>query len=366
MTAESAPHGALQSGLLLKLLAVIALVVAVVSAIVWLSVDYFALRYFTDLLDTYQVPKKDEVIDMFLSSAHRGLAWGALLSLAGGLAVGFGLIRMVLGPLYQMIRITRRISAGDFSARAPVSAQDEVGELGRAFNAMTNNLQRIEDLRKRMVVDIAHELRSPLTNIRGYLEALSTGVMEPTQQTIEALHDETRRLSNLTEDLMRLSAADAARLTLRRTSADPRLTLMQTLQLFKTHFADKDITVEPPAEGATGEIAVDVEKLQQIFQNVLDNAWRYTPRGGRLKIAIERASRGIRVTLANTGDPIAQEHLPLMFERFYRLDAARSRESGGGAGIGLSIVKELVEAHGGEVRAESAAGENRIWFTLPG
>ena len=350
--------------LLPKLLAVIACMIALGIAIVWLSIDYFALDYFSALLEKYDVPKRAEVMDMFLTSSHRGLLWASLASLVASLAAGYVLIKMILGPLYQMILVTRRVSAGDYTPRIQVSSKDEIGELGKAFNTMTDNLQRIEELRKRMVIDLAHELRAPLTNMRGYLEALSSGVLAATPQTIESLKEETLRLGNLTEDLMRLSVADSARLTLKKEGIDLQDIIVHSLKFYDAHFAQKSIAVKTQFPGASEKISADSEKLQQIVQNILDNAWRYTPRGGAVRISIGRFGGMLKVVVANTGEPLGAEHLSLIFERFYRIDRARSRELGG-ADIGLAIVKELVEAHGGRVGAESTEGENRIWFSLP-
>ncbi len=352
------------SRLLTKLLAVIAVVIVLGTAGVWASIDYFAADYFADLLEKYHVPKKDEVMKMFLDAAHGGLVWASFLSLALGLVLSFLLIRMILGPLYQMISITRKVASGDYTPRVLISSEDEIGELGRSFNAMTDNLQRIEELRKKMMVDVAHELRAPLTNIRGYLEALSTGVMPYTPGVIESLNEEALRLGNLTEDLMRLSVADAARLTMRKKPVDLRVLVNQSVQLCETHFSDKHITVEIQVDDAGDAVPADSEKLAQVIQNILDNAWRYAEPGGRLRITAERSTGGLRIVFSNTGEPIGDEHLALIFERFYRVDPSRSRLVGG-AGIGLAIVKELIEAHGGQVGAESAEGENRIWFSVP-
>ena len=347
-----------------KLLGVIALVIVLATFIVWVSIDYFAIDYFASLLDKYKVPKKNEVLEMFLEAAHRGLMWASLGALVLGLFLGFLVIRMILSPLYQMIGITGKIAHGDYTPRVRIASRDEIGELGAAFNAMTDNLQRIEQLRKKMVVDVAHELRGPLTNIRGYLEALSNGVLPPTSKIVEALHEETLRLGNLSEDLMRLSVADAARLTLRRESIDLRELLARSLNLFQAQFVDKAITVETPFSGSQDPVDADSEKLAQVVQNLLDNAWRYTPRGGQVRVSVEYPPKSAKVIVANTGEAISAEDLSLIFERFYRIDKSRSRKHGG-AGIGLAIVKELIEAHGGQVGAESATGENRIWFTLP-
>lgn len=352
------------SQLLIRLVGVVALTIACATVVGWLSIEFFAADYFASLLDRYQVPKKKEVLDMFLEAAHRGLLWAALLSLVAGLTLGFLLVRRLLGPLYQMIAISRQISRGDYTARVHIARQDEVGELGAAFNAMIDNLQRIEQLRKKMVVDIAHQLRAPLTNIRGYIEALTNQTLTPTPNVLSLLHEETLRLGNLTEDLMRLSVADAARWTLRREAMDLRELLAHTLALYKNQFADKSIAVETRSSGPASKISADSEKLAQVLQNLLDNAWRYTPNGGRVRISIDTLPHSVKAEVANTGEPIAETDLPLIFERFYRIDKARSRNHGG-AGIGLAIVKELVEAHGGKTGAESADGENRIWFSLP-
>ncbi|MEJ7668588.1 MAG: ATP-binding protein [Casimicrobiaceae bacterium] len=361
---KALPPRLLFSRLSTKLLGAVALVIVVATFIVWVAIDFFALEYFADLLDKYKVPKKNEVLKMFLEAAHRGLIWASLGALILGLALSVLLIRMILGPLYQMIGITGKIAHGDYTPRIRITSRDEIGELGAAFNAMTDNLQRIEQLRKKMVIDVAHELRGPLTNIRGYLEALSNGVLPATSKIVEALHEETLRLGNLSDDLMRLSVADAARLTLRREPIDLRQLLAHSLNLFQTQFADKAITVETQFSEARDPVDADSEKLAQVAQNLLDNAWRYTPREGHVRVSVARAPKAVKMVVANTGEAISGEDLSLIFERFYRIDKSRSREHGG-AGIGLAIVKELIEAHGGQVGAESAAGENRIWFTLP-
>ena len=353
-----------RGSLLAKLLGVISLVIALVTAIVWASIDFFVFDYVGLLLDEYQVPKKQEVLEMFLGAAHRGLIAAGLISLALGLAAGYLLIAMILKPLYQMIAVTRQVAHGDLTSHVTADSEDEIGELGKAFNSMTDNLQRIEKLRRQMVIDVAHELRSPLTNIRGYLEALGSGVMPFTPKIIDSLHEETLRLGNLTDDLMRLSAADAARLTLRKEPVDLGELVGHSLNLFRTRFEEKSIAVDTEFKAEGQKIAADPEKLAQVVQNILDNAWRYTPRGGHVRITIERTPGALKTTCANTGDPISEPDLSLIYERFYRIEKSRSREHGG-AGIGLAIAKEMVAAHGGVVGAESADGENRIWFSLP-
>lgn len=358
-----APNG-LFSRLLTKLLGVIALALLLATVIVWASIDFFAFEHFSGLLDKYQVPDKNEVLDMFLEAAHRGVVLAGLGALALGLGASFLLIRLILSPLYQMIGVTRNIAQGDYSPRVQIVSRDEIGALGASINAMTDNLQRIEQLRKKMVVDVAHELRGPLTNVRGYLEALSNGVLPPSRTVVDALHEESLRLSNLADDLLRLSVADGARSTLRREAIDLRELVLRSLEPFKARFDEKGIAVDIQEVRAIEPVHADGEKIPQVLQNLLDNAVRYTPRGGRVRLLVERNSERSKVTVSSTGEPISDANLALIFERFYRIDKSRSREHGG-AGIGLAIVKELIEAHGGKVGAERRAGENRIWFTLP-
>lgn len=354
----------MSSPLALKFVGVKAVGIVSALAIVWLSIDLFAMDYFASLLDEYHIPQKQEILRMFLHSAHRSILWSGLVACVLLLFIGFLLVRSILTPLHQMIAVTAKVARGDFSSRVLILPDDEVGELGRTFNAMADNLERTEQLRKKMVVDVAHELRAPLTNIRGYLEALRDGVIEPGSKIVELLHDETLRLGNLSEDLMRLSVADSARLTLDRETIDLREFLPHALKLFEAQFAEKRISTQTRIASGAELVFADTEKLAQIMQNLLHNAWQYTAREGRVRITIDRAGDAVKFVVANTGEPIAQEDLSLIFERFYRVDRSRSRVHGG-AGIGLAIVKDLVEAHGGHTGAESTAGENRIWFVLP-
>jgi len=362
MTSHNPP---MRTSLVVKFICVKALGILVAMSIVWLSIDIFAVNYFASMLDTYQIPHKQELLGMFLQSAHRYLVWGGLVALTIALSVGFFFVQMILKPLRQMLGVTVKIAKGDFRSRVQILSDDEVGELGRTFNAMTDNLERTEQLRKKMVIDVAHELRAPLTNIRGYLEAMNDGVVQPDSKMIDLLHEETLRLGNLSEDLMRLSVVDSARLTLEREMIDLREFLPHCLKLFETQFAERGITTETRIADGAERIFADAEKLAQIMQNLLDNACKFASPEGHVRVAVERAADSVKIVVANTGEKIANEELTLIFERFYRVDKSRSRERGG-AGIGLAIVKDLVESHGGQVGADSSVGENRIWFALPG
>jgi two-component system, OmpR family, sensor histidine kinase BaeS len=353
----------MKSLLLRKLLLIVVLVIALAMIIVWLAIDLFAADYFSFLMEKYNLPK-DEVQHIFLDAAHRYIIWAALVSLTLAALLSFLLIRRILNPLYQMGMITGKIAQGDHTMRVTVTSSDEVGELAKSFNRMTDSLERFERMREDMVANVAHELRAPLTNMRGYLEALSNGVLPPSQKTFEMLHEETLRLSALTEDLLLLSKADAARSSLNSKRFDLQECITQALGLFHAQFDAKEITVETQFPDGAVEVIADHDKIGQVVRNLLQNSLQYTPRGGRVRVIIERRPGWVRATFGNTGDGISEEDLPFIFERFYRAEKSRSREYGG-AGIGLAIVKELVEAHGGKTGAESSTEETRIWFELP-
>jgi|SRR5215213_3149610 len=353
----------MRSRLLWKFLAIIIIVIGVALADVWVAIDYLAADYYKFLMDKYGI-KSPEVINAFTDSAHRYLAWANLAAMASAAGLGFLLLRRVLSPLAKMTDATEKIAEGDYTARVNISSRDELSRLGKSFNRMADSLQRTEQLRKMMVTDIAHELRSPLTNMRGYLEALSDGVLPPSAKTFELLSEETLRLIRLSEDLLLLAKADDARASLDRQNISLQELINQTVDLLHSQFLAKDITVETRFSREADQVFADGDKLVQVVRNLLQNAWQYTPRGGKVEVRTEREGDRVRVAFSNTSEGIAPEHLPFIFERFYRGELSRSREHGG-AGIGLAIVKELVEAHGGQVAAESSPGQTRIWFALP-
>lgn len=301
---------------------------------------------------------------MFIHSVHRYLIWASLAALGLATTLSFLLLKRVLDPLMQMIEITQKIAQGDFSARVPIRSQDEIGRLARAFNQMAESLKKIEQLRKTMVLDVAHELRTPLTNMKGYLEALLDGVLPPSGENLELLQEDTLRLVRLVEDLLLLAQADTARATLHKREIKIAELVSQVLESFLPQFRAKKIRVETYFPGGVSPSLADSDKLAQVISNLLQNAWQYTPPGGTARISAEPFAAGIRIIFANTGGELAEKDLPFIFERFYRGEKSRSREHGG-AGIGLAIVKELIEAHDGQVGAEIADDETRIWFSLP-
>ncbi|PNU18779.1 hypothetical protein C2E25_15900 [Geothermobacter hydrogeniphilus] len=347
-----------------KLLLINLPVIGVIMLVVWLAIDQLAANYFMVLMDKYMVAPT-ETHRAFLDAIHHYLIWAGLAGLALALLLSYLLTRRVLRPLGQMTRISGEVAAGNFDGRVAVTSADEIGQLGSSFNRMADNLQQLEQLRRNMVSDIAHELRTPLTNLRGYLEALSDEVVPPSKKTFAMLQQEILRLVHLVEDLQQLSRADAARAYLNRQPLSLPEEIGRMLALYRPHFETRDQRVETDFAADTVTVHADRDKLLQAIRNLVDNACKYAPDSSTIRISGVRQADGIRVTFTNSGPPIPAESLPLLFQRFYRADPSRSREAGG-AGIGLAIVKELVEAHGGRVGAESSEGENRIWFELPG
>ncbi len=339
-------------------------VIAIVVLVVWIAIDQLAADYFMTLMNKYDV-SPTETHQMFLAAIHRYLVWASIAGFGLALLLSYLLIRRVLRPLSQMSVISRDYAAGHFGERVQITSADEVGQLGFAFNSMADNLERLEMLRKTMVADVAHELRTPLTNLRGYHEALSDGVIPPNKETFRMLQKEILRLVHLVEDLGQLARADAAKAYLDRREMNLRQAIQQMLNLYRPKFEAKSIELETRFMPGSEVVNADEDKLLQAIRNLIENCWKYTVEGGRVVIVAEKMDTVVKVSFANTGPGISSDDLPYVFERFYRADRSRSRDVGG-AGIGLSIVKELIEAHGGKVGAESSTGQTLFWFSLPG
>ncbi len=349
--------------LLWKLLGINVLVIGSVIVIVWTAIDYLAAGYFMALMEKYNISPTSSQ-QMFVSAVHRYLIWASLAALFLAVVLSFLLMRKVLRPLRQMTTIAQKISTGDYSGQVPLVSGDEVGQLAASFNRMAESLRFIEGLRKTLMIDVAHELRTPLTNIRGYLEALIDGVAAPTKETFELLQEETMRLIHLLEEVLLLAKADAARTDLHKKEVRIEDLILQGLDIFRPQFDSKKIRIETQFGKGADSVLADPDKITQVVTNLFQNACQYTPTGGFVRIYTEQASGEMKIVFANTGGELSQKDLSFIFERFYRGEKSRSRERGG-AGIGLAIVKELIEAHDGHVGAEISDKETRIWFSIP-
>lgn len=268
-------------------------------------------------------------------------------------------------PLSELTAATRGIAAGDYGKRVEVGGTEEIEELGSAFNSLAEGLERNEELRRNMIADVSHELRSPLAVQQGYLEALRDGVMEMNEEALEALLRNNSLLVRLVEDLRQLALLDAGQLELNVSEVDAEDALRDAAALFRQEAQEAGVDVALEVEDGLPPVRADGARLQQVLGNLIRNAILYTPRGGKVTLGAERAGREVTFRVADTGKGISEEDLPHVFDRFYRADRSRSRDTGG-SGLGLSIARALVEAQGGSIRAESEqGGGTTMIFTLP-
>ena len=349
--------------LILKLLAINLVVIAFVVIMVWFSIDTLAAGYFVTLMNKYHI-SPEPAHDMFVSAIHRYLIWSSIAAIMITILLSFIMMRKVLQPLSRMTVTSSEIATGNFNVRVPVNTKDEIGQLALAFNRMAESLDKIEKLRRNLMIDVAHELRTPLTNIRGYLEALNDKVIPPSTETFTLLQDETMRLVRLVEDVLQLARADAAPGNLELETVALRAMIDNSLEVFSREFSKKSISVNVKTMGSITDVQADRKRLARVLRNLAENAVRYSPENRVVEIRLESYNNTIKVTYTNDCEDLSPENMPYLFERFYRGEKSRSREHGG-AGIGLSIVKELIEAHHGKVGAELDAEQIHIWFELP-
>jgi len=280
------------------------------------------------------------------------LVGGGILVLAALTALI--LSKNLLGPIRKLTVGTQALASRKFDARIKVKSKDELGQLAADFNTMAQTLEQYERLRQQWISDIAHELRTPLSILRGEIEALKDGVREVNPNTLDSLYLETRHLSKIVNDLHELSLADAGALSIEKVPVDPVLILRETLGLFKQRFAENQIKIENNLESVpTINIIGDANRLKQLFSNLLENTLRYADAPGTLRIKQEKAGNCLIIFFEDSGPGVPEEAISQLFDRLYRVEKSRNRNQGG-SGLGLSICKSIVHALGGEIRASNA------------
>jgi signal transduction histidine kinase len=306
---------------------------------------------------------RDQAI--FAGSINRSLALAGLAAVIGALLGTVLLSRRILRPVETLTTAVRRMKSGDLNQRVEVRSRDEIGELAQAFNSMSNDLSRVEQLRRNMVNDIAHELRTPLTNIQGQLEAIQDGLAPASPGMLKSLYEEAMLLKQIVDDLQELALAESNQLGLDRTAMSliDQVTLAANSVRSQASRCHIDLNVEVPS--GLPPVYADPKRVGQILRNLLNNAIAHSSAGGVINLRATLRDHEIELTVQDGGTGIAQEHLDNVFERFYRVDTARQRSTGT-AGLGLAIVKQFVELHGGRVWVESAEGRGATFsFTLP-
>ena len=301
-------------------------------------------------LDTVSIP--NSASNTFIRTLGTVTWQSSLLAALFALVIGSLLFRQIISPIRSVTEAAKKIASGDLSHRVPENSSDEVGQMAQTFNQMAASLAYDRQLRRNMTADISHELRTPLSIIQGNLEAMMDGVLPPSLEEIASLHDETMLLSRLIEDLHTLSVAEAGKLELELIDTDILALLRQTVANFQPAAKELDITLATSFPEQCPPLKLDYDRTCQIIQNLISNALRYTPPNGTITIQVRLGSEAVWVDISDTGRGISPDDLPYIFDRFFRGDKSRNRNSGG-SGIGLAIVRQLMQAQGGEVSVKS-------------
>jgi signal transduction histidine kinase len=290
---------------------------------------------------------------------------GGLVAIGIAVILTFLLSRRILSPVRALTKAARKFGKGDFSQRVGYDGKGEMGELSRSFNSMAENLEKNEQLRRNMVADVAHELRTPISNLRGYLEAISDGVLSPNEVTIRSLNEEAVSLTRLVSDLQELSLSDAGKMKMDIQPEDITHIIKDTAKAFQPKADAKGLLVLADPGNELPLVDIDAQRVRQVLNNLLNNAIAHTGKDGSVSITARPDGEKLYISVADTGEGIPAQDLPMIFERFYRVDKSRTRATGG-TGLGLTIAKRIVEAHGGTITAASEQGKGSTFtFSLP-
>lgn len=301
----------------------------------------------------------------YLQRTNEALLMAIGVALVVAMVIGILLARNLTKPLKALTGAAQNIADGQLEQQVDVKSKDEIGQLADSFNRMSREVVRVNQMRRQMTADIAHDLRTPLTVIAGYIESMRDGVLKATPERLDLIYSEIERLQSLVGDLRILSQADSGELPLHLQRLSPNYILKRAASLFKHHADQKKVTLRVEAANELPEINVDEDRMMQILDNLISNALRYTPQGGRITLSAQKVEQEMQITVRDNGSGIAQDELPYIFDRFHRGDKSRHSENGE-SGLGLAIVKALVESHHGKVWAESTPGEGTtIHIGLP-
>ncbi len=308
----------------------------------------------------------------FRSAVNEALAVAALAAVGVAMVTSALVSRQVVAPIKAMMQASSRIAEGHYDQRVVVPGDlardelDELAQLALSFNRMAARLESVEEMRRRLIGDVAHELRTPLTAIKGSMEALIDGVLPPEPQTFQKIHREADRLQRLVEDLQELSRVEAGAYELDLRPHAAADLLAEVVERLGDQYGEKGVALEVEPVDPDLRVMADGQRVGQVLLNLVGNSLQYTPQGGRVRLRALRDGTWVRFEVQDTGIGIPYEHLEHIFDRFYRVDKSRARAAGG-SGIGLTIAKHLVEAHGGRIwaRSEGTGRGSTFIFTLP-
>jgi len=301
----------------------------------------------------------------FQSAVFRSLLFAGGLALLFGILLSYFTSRQLVAPLKRLTKAADRIGHGHLDERVSIRSKDEVGQLANAFNAMADNLNRQETLRKQFSADIAHELRTPLTSIKSYIEAFQDNVLPANQENLSSIHEEIDRLVDLSSDLKDLNVAEIGALQLILEPVDIKHLLEKVIRSLYPLIQEKELTLNWNAPEESVTTSGDERLLTRLFYNLVHNAYRYSNAGGQVTVALTQTLDYVEIKIRNTGIGISEDDLPLIFERFYRADKSRTRETGG-TGIGLALVRQITNLHQGTISVQSKVGyETEFIVQLP-
>jgi len=349
--------------LLWRLLGAQLVVIVIAMAISSALITDLATRSFMTIMVRYHIEPSMVEAD-FLASTHRIMLTSTLIAAVAAMVLGWFLVRRLVRPLEQMTVLAERIAEGDYDRRVDIRGPYELARVADSLNQMVDGLRRVEALRRELVANVAHELRTPLATLQGYLEALRDGVAPPSHENLVSLHEEVLRLVRLIDALHQLSQFDARLSQLRTARVDLHSLIHRMISIYGADGIHGGPAMRQQVDGLLPPIEADADLVAQALRNLLDNARRYASAGSDITVAAVLREDVVRISVQNSGEMIPPEDLPHIFERFYRGEKSRSRETGG-AGIGLSLVQEIARAHGGGVGAESADGLTTVWFDVP-
>lgn len=294
-----------------------------------------------------------ELFENFEASFNEALILSGVAALIIALLVSWIFSRGVVAPIQAMMVASHRIAEGHYEERVDKKRSDELGQLARSFNQMAAQLEQVETMRRQLIGDVSHELRTPLTAIKGSMEGLMDGVFPANEETYQQIHQEAGRLGRLVDDLQELSRVEAGAYQMDARPVDLSILVETVIKRLSFQFDEKRIALILNLPANLPRVLADDDRVIQILTNLLGNALGHTPEEGTVRISAAQQDEFVHISVEDTGVGIPQEHLAHIFTRFYRVDKSRSRQWGGGSGIGLTVARHLVEAHGGEIWAES-------------
>ncbi|GAB4576382.1 MAG: ATP-binding protein [Anaerolineae bacterium] len=309
---------------------------------------------------------EEELNASFRESVARAMWLAGLMAIAAAAGASLFLSLRIVEPIRALGAASQRIAGGHYEERLPIPGEDELGDLTRSFNAMAAALAETETMRQQLLADVSHELKTPLSSIKGYMEGLQDGVIAPTPDTFQLIYREADRLQRLVHDLQELSRAEADQLQLSFSAVDACELARSATEWLRPQFEDRTITLTLALPEAPLPIRADFDRARQVVLNLLGNALQYTPEGGQVTLRLWQEGPMAHFAISDTGIGLAAEDLERIFQRFYRVDKSRARSSGG-SGIGLTIARHIAQAHGGELWAESPGPGKGSTFhlTLP-